>query len=241
MRKLVVVVVILVVLAIAAYLAIGWQVYSQLADVRGTCDKHLVNTPTHFENVSNWEGDSDYSAWFVPEYDEVRFPSRQDGIEIAGWYLESDSTAPAVIILDGIGGCRAAQAALVPAGMLWHNGFNVLVIDLRDTGASGSENGYATLGNEEYLDALGAWDWLIETKGFSEKVVGILGNSLGAATVLIAFQQEPSVAAIAVNSPYANLPQIVREQLHKNGFPTFIAPAVIAAPLLVTRGKYHPL
>ncbi len=228
MRKSIIigVVVLLVVILVAAYFASGWLVYSELADVRGTCDKHRVNTPDHFTNVSKWPGEYDFSPWFVPEYELVTFPSRQEGIEIAGYWMEGGPDAPAVVVLDGIGGCKQAQAALLPAGMLWRNGFNVLVIDLRDTGDSGAEDGYSALGNEEYLDALGAWDWLTQEKGFAEESVGIMGNSLGAATVLVAFQEEPRVAAVAVNSPFANLPQIIREQLVNNGFPAFIAPAI---------------
>ena len=228
MRKSIIigVVVLLVVILVAAYFASGWLVYSELADVRGTCDKHRVNTPDHFTNVSKWPGEYDFSSWFVPEYELVTFPSRQEGIEIAGYWMEGGPDAPAVVVLDGIGGCKQAQAALLPAGMLWRNGFNVLVIDLRDTGDSGAEDGYSALGNEEYLDALGAWDWLTQEKGFAEESVGIMGNSLGAATVLVAFQEEPRVAAVAVNSPFANLPQIIREQLVNNGFPAFIAPAI---------------
>lgn len=231
-------------LAVASYFGTGWLVYSQLADVRSTCDKHRGNTPDHFTNVSNWPGEYDFSPWFVPEYELVRFPSRQPGVEIAAYYLKGEPDAPAVIVLDGIGGCKQAQAALLPAGMLWHHGFNVLIIDLRDTGDSSAENGYSGIGSDEYLDALGAWDWLTDKKGFDEKRVGILGNSLGAASVLIAFQQEPRVAAVAVNSPFANLPQIIREQLVKNGFPAFFAPAIVIMARIVEGEdllKYNPL
>lgn len=234
----------IVIVVAAGYLAAGWFVYDTLGDVRGTCDKHQVNTPDSFTNVSKWPGEYDFSPWFVPEYELVTFPSRQEGIDIAGYWMEGGPDAPAVIVLDGIGGCKQAQAALLPAGMLWHNGFNVLVIDLRDTGDSGTENGYSSIGAEEYLDALGAWDWLTQEQGFAESKVGIMGNSLGAATVLNAFALEPRVAAIAVNSPFANLPQIIREQLGANGLPGFMAPGVVVMARLAAGEdllKYSPL
>ena len=44
---------------------------------------------------------------------------------------------------------------LTPAGMLWRNGFNVLLIDLRDTGDSTFQDGRSTIGNEEHRDVLG--------------------------------------------------------------------------------------
>ena len=233
MRKVVIVLIVVLAALVVLYFAAGTFVYRQLADVRGSCDKHLANRPDFFTNVSEWPVELDFSPYFVPEYEDVRFPSRQAGLEIAGWYLEGEAGAPAVIVLDGLGGCRHAQAALLPAGMLWRNGFHVLVIDLRDTGESDTEDGFSSIGNEEYLDVLGAWDWLVQEKGFAEDRVGVMGNSLGAATVLIAFEEEPRLAAIAVNSPFANLPQIMREELGRAGFPGFIAPAtVIMARLL---------
>jgi uncharacterized protein len=68
---------------------------------------------------------------------------------------------------------------------------------------------------------------LVQEKGFAPGQIGILGNSLGAAAVLFAFQHEPRIAAIALNSPFANLPQIIREEMQNNGFPTLLAPAAI--------------
>jgi fermentation-respiration switch protein FrsA (DUF1100 family) len=52
------------------------------------------------------------------------------------------------------------------------------------------------------------------------------------------------VAAVAVNSPFANLPQIIREQLVKNGFPAFFAPAIVIMARIVEGEdllKYNPL
>jgi uncharacterized protein len=233
MRWLIAVVVILVVVLAAGYLAGGFVVYRNLADVAHSCDKHQPNTPAKFSDISGWPP-MDYAPWFMPDFTPVRFPSRQAGLEIAGWYVESDPAAPVVIMVDGIGGCKNAQAVLVPAGMLWHNGFNVLLIDLRDTGDSEFEDGYSAVGNEEYQDVLGAWDWLQAQKGFSPERIGLYANSLGAATALIAFDQEPRVAALFVNSPFSNLLQAMRDELQRVGYPGFLAPAAIMAARLVS-------
>lgn len=233
MRWLIVVLLLLVVLLAAGYLVGGFVVYRNLANVAHTCDKHLPNSPAKFSDISGWPP-MDYAPWFMPDYTLVHFPSRQAGLEIAGWYVEADPAAPAVILVDGIGGCKNAQAVLVPAGMLWHNGFNVLVIDLRDTGDSEFEDGYSAVGNEEYQDVLGAWDWLQAEKGIPAERIGLYANSLGAATGLIAFDQEPRVAAIFVNSPFSNLLQALRDELARVGYPSFLAPAAILAARLVS-------
>ena len=151
----------LIVLAVAAYCTAAYFVYRTLAYVEHSCDKHLVNRPEQITNVSEWP-EMDFTPFQIPadRYTDVRFPSRDPGLNIAGWYAPGDPTAPAVIVVEGLGGCRYAQAALVPAGMLWHAGYTVLMIDLRDTGDSDIEDGMSAVGSEEYQDVLGAWDWL---------------------------------------------------------------------------------
>ncbi len=220
------VLVVVLAVGVAAYFVIGYIVYTRLANVRGSCDMHLENRPDHFTNITGWPVD-DFSPFFMPQYETVRFPSRQSELQISGWYVAGESDAPAIIVVDGLGGCKYAQATLVPAGILARDGFNVLMIDLRNTGDSDFDTGYSGVGNKEYLDVLGAWDWLIAEKGFAPEQIGVLGNSLGAAAVLYAFQNEPRLAAIALNSPFSNLPQIIREEMRTNNVPGFLAPASI--------------
>jgi dipeptidyl aminopeptidase/acylaminoacyl peptidase len=69
---------------------------------------------------------------------------------------------------------------------------------------------------------LGAFDWLQTEKGHSAYHIGVIGNSLGAATALIAFSKEPKLAAAFVDSPFDNLPQIIREELAREGYPQFL-------------------
>jgi dipeptidyl aminopeptidase/acylaminoacyl peptidase len=225
---------ILVPVLVGLYFVLGYIVYTRLANVRGSCDMHLANRPDHFTNVTGWP-ETDFSQFYMPgDYETVRFPSRQANLQISGWYVQGDPDAPAIIVVDGLGGCKYAQATLVPAGLLWRDGFNVLMIDLRNTGDSDLDNGYSAIGNKEYQDVLGAWDWLVEEKGFAPEQIGILGNSLGAAAVLFAFQAEPRIAAIALNSPFSNLPQVIREEMAANNFPGFLAPASILMGKLVS-------
>ena len=141
--------------------------------------------------------------------------------------MEGEPDKPTVILVDGMGGCRWAQAVLIPAGMLWRNGFNVLIIDLHETGDSQIVDGHTTMGTDEYLDVLGAWDWLTAEKGFDADEIGIVANSLGAATSLYAFAAEPQVAALFLNSPFANLTQILETELARAGFPAQLVPVAI--------------
>jgi dipeptidyl aminopeptidase/acylaminoacyl peptidase len=233
LKILVAVLAVLVILLAGAYLSAGYVIYDRLANVRGSCDEHMANRPDRFALHPDWTATFDVSPYFMSPYETVRFPSRQPGITIAGWWVPQAPNAPAVIVVDGLGGCKNSIAVLTPAGMLWRSGFNVLLIDLRDTGDSDYEDGRSAIGNEEYQDVLGAWDWLIATKGFKPERIGVYANSLGAATALYAFSEEPRVAAIFLNSPFGNLNQVLREELQRNHYPTFLAPGAIIVGRIV--------
>lgn len=214
------------VLAAFVYLAFGVVFYFRLADVRGSCDRHSVNRPDRIVFDDNWPP-IDLAHYAMPHYETVRFPSRQPGINLAGWWVEGKSGAPAVILVHGLGGCKNAIDVLVPAGMLWRHGFSVLLIDLRNIGESDFVDGRSTAGNVEYQDVLGAWDWLIANKGYRPEQVGIFGESLGGATSLFAFAAEPRTAALFLESTYADLEQMIAEDLKNQGFPAFLASSAI--------------
>lgn len=79
----------------------------------------------------------DTSAYLMPDYETVSFPSRDPEIHISAFYISvSEPDAPAVVIVHGIQDCKRMPAALLPAGMLYRAGFNTLVIDLRNMGDS---------------------------------------------------------------------------------------------------------
>ena len=88
---------------------------------------------------------------------------------------------------------------LIPAGMLARNGINVLLIDLRDVGDSTYEDGRSAIGNEEYMDVLGVFDWLTWARRARAERVGLAANSLGGASAVYAFSEEPRIFAVFVH------------------------------------------
>jgi len=212
--------------AAAAYFGMGYAIYRRMATVRGDCDEHMGNFPDHFVDIGGYDWPPfDFSPYYMARYETVRFPSRQARLNISGWYVEGLSAAPAVILVHGGGGCKRAQDILLPAGMLARNGFHVLMIDLRDVGDSDPDDGRSSIGNEEYLDVLGAFDWLVGEKCFAANQVGLFANSLGGASALYAFSEEPKVPALFIQSTFGNLRQVMREELRRNGYPAMLAPA----------------
>jgi dipeptidyl aminopeptidase/acylaminoacyl peptidase len=136
-----------------------------------------------------------------------------------------------VLVVHGLKGCKRNANVLLAGGMLHRNGFSVLMIDMRDHGDSTIEDGRYAGGTEEYRDVLGAWDWLVNEKGFAPERIGLFGMSLGAATVMIAAGEEPRVAAVWEDSGFADIRTALDAELSRNGFPTILS----AGGLLMAR------
>jgi dipeptidyl aminopeptidase/acylaminoacyl peptidase len=209
------------------YLGSGYLVYDRLSKVGPIDAKTLLNTPTSFKVTYPEYASFDTTPYLMTSYVVVNFPSRQANINLMGWYIEVDPSAPVVIVTHGLGDSKKDANVLVPAGMLAHNGFNVLMYDLRNHGESDHDNGRTSIGNKEYQDVLGAWDWLTKVKGYSSARIGLYGVSLGGGTTLMAFGEESRVAAAFVDSPFADLSQIMNAELIRNRYPTILIPAAI--------------
>lgn len=219
------------VVAATAYIAVAVAVYDRVSAVTPDCGGRFAeNTPASWtaENASSqWSApDFDSSPLLVQDYRDVRFPSRDPGIDLHGWWLPaaSGADAPAVIVVHGRGSCVRDPTSLAPAGMLHRLGYGVLLLDLRDHGTSTIEDGRYSGGTEEFRDVLGAVDWL-EQEGHASGPVGAFGSSMGAATVVIAAGQDPRIAAVWEDSGYADIQTRIAEELRQQGYPALLAPA----------------
>jgi dipeptidyl aminopeptidase/acylaminoacyl peptidase len=212
----------------AGFLGFEGYVYNQFTQVDPSANINLANRPEDFKlNGYAAFPDFDTSPYEMPDYETVQVPSRSAGIMLAGYYVPGDPAAPAVIVVHGLAGCTCEPNILVPAGMLHNNGFNVLLIDLHNHGQSTITNGHAAFGSTEYLDVLGAWDWLIAEKGFAPERIGLFGASMGAATALIALAQEPQVAAAFVDAPFYTVEELLADNLALKGYPRWLAPGAL--------------
>jgi dipeptidyl aminopeptidase/acylaminoacyl peptidase len=217
--------IVLVLLAGTAYFVGGYIVYDKLTKVAARCGgDYATNTPAAFSTT-----DLDTTPYLMPSYEDVSLPSRGDpDVTIRGWWVPGSSAdAPTVIVVHGLGRCRRSPTVLLPAGMLHRQGYNVLLIDLRNEGESTITTGRYAGGVVEYKDVLGAWDWVQSAKGIGAAHIGLVGMSLGAATVLIATGQEPRVAAVWEDSGFADISVAISDELARNGYPTILAGAGI--------------
>lgn len=213
---------------VSAGAAAGVYVYDTVLHVDAHCGGRFADhDPGHWDTQgisAEFTVDLDTAPYLMPSFTDVTFPSRDShGYLLHAWWIPAASpTAPAIILVHGQSSCRRDPVLLLPAGMLRKHGFSVLLVDLRDHGDSQVEDGLYANGTEEYLDVLGAWDWLVTDRGMPPDHIGLLGESLGAAVATIAAGEEPRVAALWEGSSYANYRTIATEEMHRLGYPTFL-------------------
>jgi pimeloyl-ACP methyl ester carboxylesterase len=125
-----------------------------------------------------------------------------DGISIAGWYIPAANGAgpenPTVVLVHGF---KANKSGILQYGAGLHREFNLVAYDARNTGRSTGTQ--TTSGVLERQDLRAVIDWLERTKGPSE--IGVLGNSLGAATALAEARDDPRVDALALDSMHTRI------------------------------------
>jgi dipeptidyl aminopeptidase/acylaminoacyl peptidase len=221
------------ILVLVAYAGLSWKLFDLISRVVphcGTADddrpRFSTYTPASFGTSGlppDLAANVDTSAYSVPVYQDVEIASR-DAVGLAAWWIPADQPdAPVVVMVHGVGSCRRDPVMLLPAGMLHRNGFAVLMVDLRNQGDSTVTDGRFAGGTQEYLDVLGAWDW-VRARGIPPSRIGLLGESNGASTVVIAAGEEPLVAATWEDSGYADPWTAVGEEVRRHGFPEALIP-----------------
>jgi len=240
--------VVLVLLLPAIWFGLGHVIAKQALTVPHGCGLWEPNTPTNWTVDDNWESfepwadseqrismrkDFNATPWQFNSYETINFTSR-DGINLEGWYVEVNSSSPVVIFVHGgyeNGKCK--PEILLSASYLSKNNINVFMIDLRNHGHSEVVSDYFYLGQKEYLDVLGAYDWLVEDKSYNPKSIGIVSISTYALASTLAFD-ESEIGAMWLDSPIIDFPLLVGNELERLGFPRMLAsPAITMGERLV--------
>ena len=134
---------------------------------------------------------------------DVTFRSRVDHVRLSGWLFRADHpTGRSVILVHGWQGNREDVDFVALTRQLLPRGYDVLMFDLRGSGLSMGSN--QTFAHHEPRDLLGAYDHMIGL-GYAPGQMTILGNSMGAATVIEAAPHLPAVGALVADSAFANL------------------------------------
>jgi fermentation-respiration switch protein FrsA (DUF1100 family) len=187
-----------IVLGVILLAAVSWIVGSKLIESAN----HAVPLPARFVAKS------------------VSIPGA--GHAVAGWWIDKAPGSPVVLLVHGVRADRLSM--LSRAELLTRDGFSVLLIDLQ---AHGETPGDAiTLGYRESADVVAAREWI--RREAPERKIGVIGQSLGGASVLLA-PQPSGFDAVVVESVYPRITSAVEDRVR-----IFLGPlAPWVAPLLL--------
>jgi len=134
---------------------------------------------------------------------DVTFASRVDHVRLSGWLFRGDHpSGRSVILVHGWQGNREDVDFVALTRQLLPRGYDVLMFDLRGSGLSMGSN--QTMGHDEPRDLLGADDHMLSL-GYAPGQMTVLGNSMGAATVIEAAPELTAVGALVADSAFADL------------------------------------
>ena len=227
------------------YFGTGFYLANKILYIDHSCGVHEGSLPNTWSTKFNYKDIKekkrielrqtlDATKYHLDKWENVTFPSRDPKITISGWLFNYYPKTPVVIIVHGIfpnGKCKSEPNLI--ASLLIKNDINALTIDLRNYGDSTLVSHYENLGLTEYLDVLGAFDFL-QTRGFKRNQIGLLGISLGASTVIFAASHEPEVKAIWSESSLAEFDMVLTDEINRYGFPNIFGFAVSFAGKILT-------
>lgn len=180
-------------------------------------------------------------ALFGLQYKDVTFPSREDGLQLKGWFIPGVlpnghlTTQRTIIMLHGNTTNRADKGAgmLKLSSDLARRGFAILAFDFR--GAGESPAAPRSMGSLEQRDVLGAVDFLrsgplpYPELARTHAIAG-WGLSLGGATLIMAAAKEPAIQAIVSDCAFADiLPRLEREIPQGGHLPPMFTPGGLVA------------
>lgn len=162
---------------------------------------------------------------------DVTFRSK-DNIQLAGWYFRGVN-GKAIIFVHGAGNQnRVNEVYGTPeiAKRFVDLGYSVLLFDLRGFGES--QKTRMSFGQHEANDVIGAFEYLIKQE-YKPKSIGIISNSMGAITTIMAADSVKSAGAIVLDSPATHIKDITSNIMsEENNIPYFIHPGVFLAAQL---------
>jgi uncharacterized protein len=201
-RNLIPIIVIgVILLAVIAYIVVARIAYDSMS-LRGTRAPHEVLAPQ--------------SA-----HEEVSFLARGRNYPVYAFWQTTTPDAPVIINVHGYIGSRYQPFIQMRADTLVSLGYNVLSLDLSDNGGQTIEDERISMGFDERYDVLGVYDYVISL-GYAPEKIGLVGESMGAATSLLTAELQPSIKIIWADSPFRDAPEVLEEQAGALGFPSFV-------------------
>jgi len=152
-------------------------------------------------------------------FEETRFQVRETSgraLKIAAWWIPNPGAEGRCAVL--IHGYADAKVGVIAWGPVWHSlGFNLLVPDLRAHGES--DGAVSTAGHLERQDLIQVIHELRAELPAETKTIVLFGVSLGAAVAAGLGAECPDVAAVVLESPYADFRRAAMAHMDRLGAP----------------------
>ena len=189
-KRLVLVAVVILFIAVGALMGVSYWVGYKLAH------------PAHLPLSSN-------PAWWGMRFHNVEFNVSTHSLRLKGWWIPAIGSDLTVIMTHGYRNNRVGHTVpqLAVARALHVMGANVLMFDFRGSGDSAGH--LASVGIFEQRDILAA-DHAVLTRWRPKSTVVLLGYSMGASSALMAAAEDPRVAGVIADSPFADLTQYLK-------------------------------
>jgi pimeloyl-ACP methyl ester carboxylesterase len=162
-----------------------------------------------------WPGMTDCGSQGAPAGDEV---VSSDGVHLDGWYIPSAAgtgpRGPTVVIVHG---GKSNKSEVLKYAAAFHDRYNLVLPDLRNSGRSSVAD--STMGVREQWDVRAMVDWLVQAK--QPRWIGLMGNSMGAATALAEAGGDERISALVLDSMHAQLVLLAGNIAEtENGYPS---------------------
>jgi uncharacterized protein len=152
------------------------------------------------------------------------------GHSVAGWWVDKGEGSPVILLLHAV---RADRSTMVSrAQLLMKHGLSVLLIDLQGHGETPGEA--ITLGYRESQDVVAAREWIKHTA--PDRKIGVVGCSLGGASVLLA-PQPSGFDAVVLEAVYPRVARAAENRIRMRL--GFLAPVLTPLLLMQLQPRLH--
>jgi hypothetical protein len=193
-----------IILAFVVYGAATWYFSGQVIAFAPRTDDQII-AEKKFHDLSVFGIKPEEVTFETSEFSDTK---EGKALILSGWFIPGKTKdVPTFVVLHGKDDNRIGVIKYI--GMLARAGYAVLAYDHRHHGKS--EGSYSTYGYYEGYDVSAAIDYLQKRGDCNTQRLGVMGESFGAATAVMAAAKDARVRLLIEDSAYPDLSTVVAD------------------------------